>query len=207
MEKIVDHPYLDYIPNRFHSYEELFLQRNYYLHIRHSVNEVIIFKASRLSEQFGVNLAFSYIDLDLYHFLQQLPIHLRAKGTVKESMHGKGVTKYIHKLLVKPMLPEAVTTRAKQGGFSPLEIFFNDKRRREKIYQYIWNSAFAKSLKKSSFLNNFFTQYEELAAGKSYWFWYKQVKSNQMLNLLIITIWWDKVIMGKKTGKLSDYLS
>ena len=207
MEKIVDHSYLDYIPNRFHSYEELFLQRNYYLHIRHSVNEVIIFKASRLSEQFGVNLAFSYIDLDLYHFLQQLPIHLRAKGTVKESMHGKGVTKYIHKLLVKPMLPEAVTTRAKQGGFSPLEIFFNDKRRREKIYQYIWNSAFAKSLKKSSFLNNFFTQYEELAAGKSYWFWYKQVKSNQMLNLLIITIWWDKVIMGKKTGKLSDYLS
>ena len=207
MKNIPNHPYLDDIPSHFHSYEELFLQRNYYLHLRHSVNEVIIFKASRLSEAFGVNLAFSYIDLDLYNFLQHLPINLRAKGTVKESMKGKGVTKYIHKLLVKPMLPDAVTNRPKQGGFSPLEIFFNNQQRREKIYQYIRNSAFAKSLKNDDYLNQFFSQYEALATGKSYWFWYKQVKSNQMLNLLIITLWWDKVIAGKKTGKLSDYLS
>ena len=40
-------------------------------------------------------------------------------------MKGKGVAKYIHKQLVKPMLPDAVTNRPKQGGFSPLEIFFN----------------------------------------------------------------------------------
>ncbi|MEI7725181.1 MAG: asparagine synthase-related protein [Bacteroidota bacterium] len=206
MRNIPGHPYLDDIPNHFHSYEELFLQRNYYLHLRHSVNEVIIFKASRLSEQFGVNLGFSYIDLDLYHFLQHLPIHLRAKGTVKESMKGQGVTKYIHKLLVKPMLPDAVTNRPKQGGFSPLEIFFNNQQRREKIYRYIRNSAFAKSLKNTDYLNQFFNQYEALSTGKSYWFWYKQVKSNQMLNLLIITLWWDKNIEGKKTGKLSDYL-
>ena len=207
MRNIPNHPYLDDIPTHFKSYEELFLQRNYYLHLRHSVNEVIIFKASRLSETFGVNLAFSYIDLDLYHFLQHLPINLRAKGTVKECMQGKGVTKYIHKQLVKPMLPDAVTNRPKQGGFSPLEIFFNNQQRREKIYQYIRNSAFAKALKNTDYLNQFFSQYEALATGKSYWFWYKQVKSNQMLNLLIITLWWDKNIEGKKTGKLSDYLA
>ena len=207
MRNIPEPAYLEDIPKHFKNYNELFLQRNYYLHLRHSVNEVIIFKASRLSEQFGVHLAFSYIDLDIYNFLQHLPVNLRAKGTVKESMKGKGVTKYIHKQLVKPMLPEAVINRPKQGGFSPLEIFFNDQQRREKIYQYIRNSAFAKSLKNATFLNQFFSQYEALATGKSYWFWYKQVKSNQMLNMLIITLWWDKVIEGKKTGKLSDYLS
>ncbi len=207
MKNIPEHPYLNDIPSHFNSYEELFLQRNYYLHLQHSVNEVIIFKASRLSEQFGVNLAFSYTDLGLYDFLQHLPINLRAKGTVKESMKGKGVTKYIHKQLVKPMLPDAVTNRPKQGGFSPLEIFFNNKQRREKIYKYVRNSAFAKSLKNTGFLDEFFSQYEALAAGKSYWFWYKQVKSNQMLNILIIALWWDKVIEGKKTGKLSDYLA
>ncbi|MEI7662606.1 MAG: asparagine synthase-related protein [Bacteroidota bacterium] len=207
MRNIPAHPYLDDIPHHFKSYEELFLQRNYFLHLRHSVNEVIIFKASRISEQFGVNLAFSYTDLDLYNFLQHLPINLRAKGTLKEAMKGKGVTKYIHKQLVKPMLPDAVTNRPKQGGFSPLEIFFNNPERRQKIYQYIRNSAFAKSMKDTGFMNGFFSQYEALASGKSYWFWYKQVKSNQMLNMLIIALWWDKVIEGKKTGKLSDYLS
>jgi len=207
MRLIPTHPYLNDIPAHFKDYDELFLQRNYYLHLRHSVNEVIIFKASRLSEQFGVNLAFSYTDLELYHFLQQLPINLRAKGTVKESMKGKGVTKYIHKQLVKPMLPPAVTNRPKQGGFSPLEIFFNDPQRRQKIYQYIRNSSFAKSLKSTQYLNKFFDQYEALSAGKGYWFWYKQVKSNQMLNLLIVTLWWDKNIEGRKTGKLSEYLA
>ncbi|MEI6434246.1 MAG: asparagine synthase-related protein [Bacteroidota bacterium] len=206
MKKIKQHPYIDEIPKKFKSYEELFLQRNYFLHLRHSVNEVILFKASRLSEQFGVNLAFSYTDLDIYNFIQRLPIQLRAKGTLKESMKGKGITKYIHKELVKPMLPKAVTTRPKQGGFSPLEIFFNDKTRRGKIYRYILQSEFAKTLRNKEFLQQFFDQYETLASGKSYWFWYKQVKSNQMLNLLIITLWWDKVLAGKKTGKLSDYL-
>jgi asparagine synthase (glutamine-hydrolysing) len=121
-------------------------------------------------------------------------------------MQGKGVTKYIHKELVKPMLPKAVTARPKQGGFSPLEIFFNDKQRRGKMYNYILNSEFAKTLKNKDFLRNFFDQYEALASGKSYWFWYKQVKSNQMINLLIVTLWWDKMLADKKSGNLSDYL-
>lgn len=207
MPNIPKHGFMNGVPLHFNSFEDLYLHRNYYLQLRHSVNEVIIFKASRLSQQFGVNLAFSYIDLDLYNFMQHLPINLRTKGTVKEIAKGKGVAKYIHKQLVKPMLPAAVTNRAKQGGFSPLEIFFNNQQRREKIYKYIRNSAFAKALKNTDYLNQFFAQYEALATGKSYWFWYKQVKSNQMLNLLIITLWWHKNIEGKKTGKLSDYLS
>ncbi|MCX6306806.1 MAG: asparagine synthase-related protein [Bacteroidetes bacterium] len=206
MKSIPTHPYLKDIPGKFSTYEELFLQRNYYLNLRHAVNEVIIFKASRLSEKFDVNLAFSYTDLDIYNFLQHLPINLRAKGTIKETMKGKGVSKYIHKQLVKPMLPDAVTNRPKQGGFSPLEIFFNSRERREKIYRYVRNSAFAKSLKNAEYLEQFFKQYESLSTGKGYWFWYKQVKSNQMLNLLIISLWWDKVIQGKNNSKLSDYL-
>jgi len=207
IKKIARHPYHNEIPHHFRTYEELFLQRNYFLHIRHSVNEVIIYKASRLSEHFGVHLAFPYTDLDIYHFLQQLPISVRAKGTIKETFEGKGVTKYIHKQLVKPMLPEAVTNRPKQGGFSPLEIFFNNPEKRKSIYNYIRSSEFSKALADPGFLDKFFQQYESLASGKGYWFWYKQVKSNQMLNLLIITIWWDKVMNNRRTGNLTSYLS
>ncbi len=205
--EIPEHPYVDDIPHHFNDYDELFLQRNYYLHIRHSVNEVIIYKASRLAEHFGVHLAFTFTDLDIYNFLQHLPLNLRAKGTHKETIKGKGVTKYILKELIKPKLPEAVINRPKQGGFSPLEIFFNDPARRKAIYQYIRSSGFAKTLKEPSFLDRIFTKYEALASGKSYWFWYKQVKSNQMLNLLILTIWWDKVMENRKAGDLSSYLS
>lgn len=206
MKQIEPHPYLKAIPSKFSSYEELFLQRNYYLHLQHSVNEVILFKASRMSEFFKVNLTFSYTDLDIYNFLQQIPIQLRAKGNLEECIKGKGISKYIHKQLVKPMLPPAVTNRPKQGGFSPLEIFFNTADRRKKIYSYILSSAFAKTLNKNNFLDDFFSQYEALASGKSYWFWYKQVKSNQLINLLIASLWWDRVIENKKSAHLSDYL-
>ncbi len=205
LKDIAPHPYLSVIPKKFGTYQELFLQRNYFLHLQHAVNEVILFKASRMSEYFDVNLAFSYIDNDIYHFLQHLPINLRAKGTVEECMKGKGVAKFIHKQLVKPMLPDAVTNRPKQGGFSPLEIFFNTAERRQSIYHYIRNSAFAKTLIGTNFLDQFFVQYEALAVGKSYWFWHKQVKSNQLINLLIVSIWWDRVLANNKSGKLSDY--
>lgn len=206
LKKIPAHGFLDVIPSKFKSYEELFLQRNYYLHLQHSVNEVILFKASRMSDFFNVNLTFSYTDLDIYHFLQQLPIHLRAKGTVNECLKGHGVSKFIHKQLVKPLLPEAVTNRPKQGGFSPLEIFFNTAEKRKSIYNYIKNSSFASILEKNNFLDQFFAQYEALASGQSYWFWHKQVKSNQLINLLIISIWWDRVIDNRKFSGLSDYL-
>lgn len=206
MGDIPPHGYLRAIPAKFGSYEELFLQRNYYLHLQHSVNEVILFKASRMSEFFDVNLSFSYTDLEIYDFLQRLPINLRAKGTVDECIKGKGVSKYIHKKLVKPMLPDAVTNRPKQGGFSPLEIFFNTQERRKVIYKYIRNSAFAVTMKNKDFLDQFFDQYEALASGKSYWFWHKQVKSNQLINLLIVAIWWDRTIENTRKTGLSDYL-
>jgi len=206
LSEITKHHYLEEVPHHFNSYEELFLQRNYYLHIRHSVNEVIIYKASRLSEQFGVHLAFSYTDLDIYHFLQHLPVNLRAKGNIEDAVKGRGVTKYIHKELVKPKLPQAVINRPKQGGFSPLEIFFKKPETRKAIYSYIRSSGFAKTMKDPGYLDRFFAQYEKLASGKSYWFWYKQVKSNQMMNLLIVTLWWDKVMENIKTGNLTSYL-
>jgi len=206
LKSIPSHEYLAVIPEIFGSYEELFLQRNYYLHLQHAVNEVILFKASRMSEFFKVNLSFSYTDLEIYDFLQRLPINLRAKGTVNECLKGKGVSKYIHKKLVKPMLPDAVTNRPKQGGFSPLEIFFNTPERRKAIYKYIRNSAFAATMKNKDFLDQFFVQYEALASGKLYWFWHKQVKSNQLINLLIVAIWWDRTIKNiRKTG-LSGYI-
>ncbi len=194
------------LPSGAGSYEELFLQRNYFLHLLHSVREVIIHKASRLSSCFGVNLTFPYIDLDIYHFIQQLPVSLRARGSVGESMSGKGSSKYIHKKLVKPMLPPEVSNRPKQGGFSPLDLFFGDKKRREGIYRYVLASSLVKTMHDPGFVKEFLLQYEALISGKGYWFWYRQVKSSQMINLLILTLWYDMMMEGRRENLLSDYL-
>lgn len=206
MNEVAPHPYRSVLPWKFSDYKELWLQRNYFLHLHHSVDEVILFKASRFSEHFGVNLTFSYMDLDLFHFIQSLPLNLRAKGDLRETMKGKGVSKYIQKELLRSYLPQQVTKRGKQGGFSPLEIFFNTAERRQKIYRYIQGSELARSLKQNNFLVDFCNKYEALMTSKPYWFWYKQVKSGQMLNMLILAIWWDKIFGGKKSGKLSEYI-
>ena len=207
IRKVLKPAYLKEIPHNFKNYEELYLLRNYFLHTQNSAYEVIINKASRLAEHFCVHLAFPSTDLKIYQFIQELPINLRTKGTILDTAKGKGVTKYIHKELIRPKLPESTTNRPKQGGFSPLEIFFQNTARRKSIYNYIQSSGFAETIKDPDYLKLMFSQYESLITKKNYWFWYKQVKSNQILNLLIISLWWDKVFRNRKLGDLSTYLS
>ncbi|MFH1001492.1 MAG: asparagine synthase-related protein, partial [Bacteroidota bacterium] len=164
-----------------------------------------IHKASRISELYKVNLAFTYIDLDVFNFVKSLPRNLKVKGRIDEIAKGKGVSKYLLKALIKPKLPEEVTSRKKQGGFSPLEIFFDDAEKRRKIYEYMLNSAISKDFFNKKFLRKFFAAYESSVA-RNYWFWYKQTMANRMINLLVMTLWWDIFIEKKAGNKLSDFI-
>ncbi len=204
--KVDEHPVFASIPEKYNDFEDFHDLHNFYLDIRHSINEVILNKASRLSAFYGVNLAFTYIDKDIYDFVKKLPLEIRLKGNVDEVAKGKGVTKYIHKVYTKPKLPKEVTERKKQGGFSPLAIFFADGQKRKKIYDYIAASAFAKSFVKERGLQSFFASYEKNATGRGYWFWYKQLKSNQLINLLIMALWWDIYIEKKTYNSVSEFL-
>lgn len=204
--RIADHPYIQDIPTHFNSYTQLHDQHNFYLDIRHSINEVILNKASRLSAAYGNNLAFTYIDLDIYDFVRKLPLEIRLKGNIDELAKAKGITKYLHKVHTKPKLPEDVTSRKKQGGFSPLAIFLTDKNLRTGMYKYIEKSEFARLYINKSNLKKFFVEYDKNAENPPYWFWYRQLKSNQLINLLIVTLWWDIYLKDKTKINLSEFL-
>ncbi len=200
------HPLYDTLPKKFISFDDLYFKRNYFLDIRQSANEIIINKASRMSEMFDTHLAFSYIDLELYNFLKQLPVAYKLKGNIGEIAKGKGISKYLLKKVIKPRLPDEVTSRKKQGGFSPLAMFFADDKLRNNIFDYIKYSSLSRELFDIKYLNTFIQKYNHSAGGSGYWFWYKQVFSNQLMNLLVLTLWWDMFMENKAATSLSNIM-
>lgn len=201
------HPVFLETPKTYSDFTELHNLHNLYLDIRHSINEVILNKASRLSAYYDVNLAFTYLDKDIYNFIKKLPLDLRLAGSVKDLAKARGVTKLLHKQFTKPKLPTDVTSRKKQGGFSPLEIFFKDESYRKRIYGYISKSDFVSNYMKKDALKSFMDSFESSMNSNGYWFWYKQLKSNQMISLLIMVLWWDIFVNKKSFQRLSDYLN
>lgn len=198
------HPALNAIPKNFGNFDELFNTRNFFVDIKQNSTEVILFKASRISQMYGVNLAFTYIDEDIVKFVKALPRQLKAKGNVDDLAAGKGISKYLLKALIKPKLPEAVTSRKKQGGFSPLQIFFNDDLKRRKMYEFILRSDISKTYLNKKHIQKFFDAYDKSTKGE-YWFWYKQTMANRLINLLVLSIWWETFMNNNYKEKLSDY--
>lgn len=199
------HPTLDAIPKNFQNFDELFNTRNFFVDIKQNSTEVILFKASRISQMYGVNLAFTYIDEDIVKFVKALPRQLKAKGNVDDLAAGKGISKYLLKALIKPKLPEAVTSRKKQGGFSPLQMFFDNDLQRRKMYEFILRSDISKTYLNKKHIQKFFNDYDKSTKGE-YWFWYKQTMANRLINLLVLSIWWETFMNNNYKEKLSDYI-
>ena len=191
--------YLKNHPKKFNNFNEFFYNRNLNIDIKQVINEVILFKSSRMSELFGTNISFPYMSTELYDFLSTLPVDYKFHGTLEELSKGKGVSKYLHKKYLKPKLPTEITDRKKQGGFAPLPIFLRDNHQRRILFSFMLNSDLVKQLFKHQAIDNLLKQYDEAAkSGTSYWFWYQQVKANQIINLLTLTVWWEMFI-NKKT--------
>ncbi len=193
-------------PVRFKNFDELFNFKNYYVDINQNSTEIILFKASRISQLYGVNMAFTYIDEDVIQFVKSLPRNLKAKGSLDDLAAGKGVSKYLLKALIKPKLPPEVTARKKQGGFSPLQIFFSDDAKRKKIYEFMLRSNLSHDFINKHHLQNFFKAYDESTKGE-YWFWYKQTMANRLINILVLCLWWEIFMTKNYHSDLSHYLN
>ena len=199
------HPSLDSIPKKFKSFDELFNIRNYYVDIKQNSTEVIIYKASRMSQLYDVNLAFTYIDEDVIKFVKALPRNLKAKGSIDDLAGGKGISKYLLKAMIKPKLPTEVTSRKKQGGFSPLQIFFSNNSQRRKMYEFVLRSDVSKDFLNKKILQQFFKAYDASVAG-NYWFWYKQTMANRLINIMVISLWWEIFMKNNYRTNLKDYI-
>lgn len=190
--------YLQNAPKSYKNFDDFFFNRNFNIDIKQVINEVILFKSSRMSELFGNQISFPYMSTDLYHFLNELPVNYKFKGTLDELSAGKGVSKFLHKSYLKPKLPTEITNRKKQGGFAPLPIFLKNDEQRKLLFDYLRNADGVKAMFRMSKIEELLQQYEKIATSKSYWFWYQQVKANQIINLLTLAVWWEMFI-NKKT--------
>jgi asparagine synthase (glutamine-hydrolysing) len=203
---IAPHKYLKSVPKQFASFDDFYFVHNYFGDIKQVINEVILFKASKMSSMFGNSLTFPYMSTEIYEFLKQMPRGHKCKGTLEEISKGKGTTKFLHKNYLKPKLPTEITNRKKQGGFAPLPIFFKDDSQRKKLSDFILASDAVKALFSEKYLHEFFKSYNETAVPDGYWFWYKQVKAFQFFNLLVLAIWWEIFINKKDASELKKII-
>lgn len=177
------------------SFEHLYLQHTYKTDLEKIINQVILFKASRMADLFDNTMAFPYMDLDIYHFLQQLPVHYKCKGeNALDIAKGHAIAKYLLKYHYKPLLPEAITSKKKQGGFAPMPLFFKDDKQRARIADFIMTSSVTRDFLKRDAVSRFIKQYDQDVNENGNWFWYKQSKAIQYFNLYTLALWWERFI-------------
>jgi len=180
------------------SFEELYTQHAYQTDLEKTINQVILFKASQLAAMFGNQMAFPYLDLTLYDFLQKLPVAFKCKGnSLTDIAKGYGTAKFLLKYHYKPQLPEEITSKKKQGGFAPMPLFFADKQRRDTIGATILDSAICTDFLKKGKVEQFIKRYNAEAIQPTSWFWYCQNKAIQFFNLYTLALWWDCFIDHK----------
>lgn len=204
--KVKEFSYLNSHPKKFEDFNAFFFNRNLNVDIKQVINEVILYKSSRMSELFGNNMTFPYMSTELYDFLSTLPVDYKFHGTLEELSKGKGVSKYLHKKYLKPKLPTEITDRKKQGGFAPLPIFLRDDNQRKLLFDYIRKSDIVKNLFKAKKVDELLNHYDASLKTAPYWFWYQQVKANQVINLLTLAVWWDMFIGKKNITSINELL-
>lgn len=199
--KMPAYEYLKNSPQQFKNFDEFFYCRNFLIDIKQVINEVILFKASKMGQMFGNEISFPYMSTELYDFLKQLPTELKFRGTLDELAAGKGKSKYLHKQYLHAKLPEEITNRKKQGGFAPLPIFLKNNHQRKLIFDFIKNSGAVKVLFDQAKIDTLLLKYDKLSTQNGYWFWYQQVQANKIINLLTLSVWWEMVINKKSDAQ------
>lgn len=203
---IKNYSYLQNNSKRFTSFDDFYFHRNFNIDIKQVIDEVILFKSSRMSELFQNNMSFPYMSTDLYKFLNEMPVEYKCQGGVDNIAKGKGISKFLHKNYLKPKLPTEITNRKKQGGFAPLPIFLKEANQRKIIFEIIRKSDMIKTLLNFNEIDKLLLQYENIVNSKSYWFWFQQVKANQIINLLTLTVWWEMFINKKNIHSIYELI-
>ena len=200
MHKLLQHPEKDIellqsLPVDTRSFEHLYTQHASVVDMGIIINRVVLYKSSRMARMFGNNLAFPFTDLDIYNFMQELPISLRCKGDSNWAIaRGHCMLKYLLKYHYKSLFPETVASKKQQGGFAPMPIFFHDQARRAHFKDFILSSGIMDDYLCRDAVEAFLTRYDQEVVKSGCWFWYKQNKALQYFNLLTLVIWWEEFV-------------
>lgn len=204
LRKLLQNPKCDFCRAQspkadINSFERLYTQHAIVSDLDIVINRIILYKASRMAQMFGNNLTFPFMDLDLYNFLQDLPAGLKCKGdSVLDIARGRFVSKYLLKYHYKPLLPEAITSKKKQGGFAPMPLFFRDPAQRKRFKEFILASSIMDDYLRRDTVEKFLIDYDREEGQVGGWFWHKQNKALQYFNLLTLVVWWEEFVVGNE---------
>ncbi|MCD8184684.1 MAG: asparagine synthase-related protein [Bacteroides sp.] len=202
--ELLQHPQKDFeraktVEPDIRSFEHLYTQHALVSDLEIVINRIIIYKASRMARMFGNNLTFPFMDLDLFHFLQQLPVGLKCKGdSVWKIARGQLTSKYLLKYHYKPLLSPAIASKKKQGGFAPMPLFFADVAQRARLKDFILSSGIYDNYLRRDAIEKFLSDYDREALQTGVWFWYRQNRALQYFNLLALVTWWEEFVEGKE---------
>ena len=181
------------------SFDHLFRQHAQLSDIEIVINRIILFKASRMARMFDNNLTYPFMDLELYHYVQQLPVSMRYKADgLMDMIRGRGISKYLLKHCYKPLLPEVITSKKKQGGFAPMPLFFKDPVRCSRLKDFILSSSIFDDYLNRKGVEKFLNDYAKVSSDSHKWFWYRQNCALQYFNLLALVTWWEEFVEGKE---------
>ncbi|MEG1935739.1 MAG: asparagine synthase-related protein, partial [Rikenellaceae bacterium] len=175
-------------------------QHAYQTDLEKTINQVILFKASQTAQMFDNKIAFPFMDLELYKFLEHLPVRYKCQGdTAFKIARGESTSKILLKHHYHSLLPEAITSKTKQGGFAPMPIFFKEKAQRSKLADYIMQSSLTDEYLNRRYVEQFIKKYDTEVDDNSKWFWYKQNNAIKYFNLLTLAIWWEQFVKLKES--------
>lgn len=177
------------IKNTANSFEDYY---NYSLSsqdIEHYVCQNIIVKSYRMSELFGINIREAYLDNNVIDFLLSLRMNLKTKGSSYDFLRGRRITKYLHRAAMKDILPFEILNKPKQGGFIPMGMLLADKMQRKKIFDYLLNSKALQNFFHMEYINKLVHECENAMLKNPYWTAFQDNKVNQVMNLIVFSIW------------------
>lgn len=204
LQRFLQHPEYDFAVSKppkpdIRSFNHLYTQHALISDLEIVINRIILFKASRMAQMFDNNLSFPFMDLELFNFLQELPVGLKCKGdSVLDIARGHSISKYLLKYYYKPLLPEAITSKKKQGGFAPMPLFFRDSAQRARLKEFILSSTIFDNYLCRDTVERFLVNYDHESTRIDTWFWYRQNKALQYFNLLTLVTWWEEFVEKRK---------
>jgi asparagine synthase (glutamine-hydrolysing) len=187
-------------------YDDFFFQRQYFVDVKHVINEVILFKAGQNAALRGINIAFPYMDTDVAAFIAGLPRNLRFEGEYLDIIKGRGKSKITHRKLYSSAMPDELSKKKKQGGFAPLPLFFQSAANLDLTEKVILQSGLATSGLNLTWITEFIQRYRIESQKTPNWFWYSQLQAFKLFNLLVLAVWWETVLNGSSAKRLTDLI-
>ena len=178
--------------------------------MEHYVCQNVLVKSFRMAELFGIRLRETYMDNNVIDCLASIKMSLKTKGGLAAFLKGRRITKYLHRLLMKEILPHQLLAKPKQGGFVPMTLLLENSQRRQAIYRYLLKSEFLENYMNMDYIKLLLKRYEDSIMKPVYWQAYRDSKVNQIMNLLILPLWYELVVCTPQTfpkdHSLSQYI-